>query len=61
MTSRVDTANPSDTLRRAAELMRRKHLDALPVLERGHLVGIITRSDIGHAAPRSIGTRQNLS
>jgi acetoin utilization protein AcuB len=50
MTTRVDTANPSDTLRRAAELMRRKHVGALPVLERGHLVGIITRSDIGRAA-----------
>jgi acetoin utilization protein AcuB len=59
MTTRVDTANPSDTLSSAAELMRRKHVSALPVLERGHLIGIITRNDIGHVVQRPIGRRQN--
>lgn len=59
MTTRVDTTNPSDTLSSAAELMRRKHVGALPVLDRGHLVGIITRHDIGHAVQRSVGVRQN--
>jgi acetoin utilization protein AcuB len=47
MITRVDTATPSDTLTSAAKLMLRRHVGALPVLERGHLIGIIRRSDIG--------------
>jgi acetoin utilization protein AcuB len=46
MTTHVYTAQPSDSLNYAAELMLRKHIGALPILEQGRLVAIIDRSDI---------------
>ena len=46
MTTNVHIARPSDTLGDAADLMRRKHVGALPVVEEGQLRGIITRSDV---------------
>ncbi len=46
MTAKVLTLAPSDTLQQAAELMRRERIGAVPIVERGRLVGILTRSDI---------------
>jgi acetoin utilization protein AcuB len=46
MTAAVITLSPSDTLQQAAELMRRERVGALPIVEKGHLAGILTRSDI---------------
>jgi CBS domain-containing protein len=46
MTAEVRTVTPSDNLVYAAQLMRRKHMSALPVLERGRLAGIISWSDL---------------
>jgi len=46
MTTKVPSTRPSDTLADAADLMRRQHVRALPVVEEAHLRGIITRSDI---------------
>jgi len=46
MTTDVHTAKPSDTLSYAAELMLREHIGALPILEQGRLIGILSRSDI---------------
>jgi acetoin utilization protein AcuB len=45
MTTKVRTVKPSDNAGYAAELMLRKHIGALPVVEQGRLAGIITRSD----------------
>lgn len=46
MTRGVRTVTPSDNLAYAAQLMQRKHIGALPVLEHGRLAGIISRSDL---------------
>lgn len=40
------TLKPTDTLVEAARLMRRQRIGALPIIEKGRLVGILTRSDI---------------
>jgi acetoin utilization protein AcuB len=46
MSYNVITVKPSTPLATAVKLLRRHRIGALPVLERGELVGIITRSDI---------------
>ncbi|HLK11133.1 MAG TPA: CBS domain-containing protein [Candidatus Binatia bacterium] len=46
MTRTVVTVAPSDVLTEAAQLMRRERIGALPVVEEGRLVGILTRSDV---------------
>jgi CBS domain-containing protein len=45
MTRGVISLSPTDTMRRAAELMLRYDVSGLPVLDCGRLVGIITESD----------------
>ncbi len=47
MTSEVVTVSPATTVREAAGLMYKRHLNPLPVVDdQGHLVGIVSRSDI---------------
>ncbi len=46
MTTNVLTLKPSDPLEKAAELMRRERIGAVPIVEKGRLRGILTRSDI---------------
>jgi acetoin utilization protein AcuB len=46
MTDKVVTISPEATLREAALCLRQSRLGALPVVEDGKLVGIITRSDL---------------
>lgn len=46
MSTNVFTVTPKDTLEHAAKLMRKERIGALPVVEKGHLRGIITRSDM---------------
>ncbi|MBI2962833.1 MAG: CBS domain-containing protein [Deltaproteobacteria bacterium] len=46
MTSNVLTLAPGDTVDEAARLMRRERIGAVPIVERGALVGIVTRSDV---------------
>lgn len=46
MTKNPITINPDATLEEAALLMREKEIGALPVVDKGDLVGIITESDI---------------
>jgi chloride channel protein, CIC family len=41
------TASPSATLEHAVALLRRYQIGALPVVDRGKLVGIITAGDLG--------------
>lgn len=62
MTKKVITISPGDILEEAAVLMRSNRVSALPVVEDGMLVGIITESDIFDAfidllGAREIGTR----
>ncbi len=46
MTAKAMFVRPGDTMERAATLMRRERIGALPVLEGRALRGIITRSDV---------------
>jgi acetoin utilization protein AcuB len=46
MTSDVLTLAPHDTLATAARLMRRERVGAVPIVDHGRLVGIVTRSDV---------------
>ena len=46
MTKSVRTASPNDTIRQVAELMRDGDMGAVPILDNGKLVGIVTDRDI---------------
>jgi acetoin utilization protein AcuB len=46
MSTNVLMVKPADSIQKAAELMRRERIGGVPVVDRGHLVGIITRSDV---------------
>jgi acetoin utilization protein AcuB len=46
MSQLVLVVAPDETLENAARLMRRERLGALPVVDDGELVGILTRSDL---------------
>ena len=46
MTGNVKTANRETTLREVAEMMRDGDMGALPIIENGKLVGIVTDRDI---------------
>lgn len=46
MSTNVLVVRPSETMLRAATLMRRERIGGIPVVDRGRMVGIITRSDV---------------
>jgi len=46
MTQQVVTLGSKDSIVEAARLMRRERIGAVPVVDGGHLVGIIARSDL---------------
>ncbi len=46
MSSPALVVGPDDDIEKAATLMLEKHVHSLPVVERGKLVGIVTRSDL---------------
>lgn len=46
MSSPVVSVSPEDDIEQAATLMVEKHVHSLPVIERGELVGILSRSDL---------------
>jgi acetoin utilization protein AcuB len=46
MTSDPLCLSPEDSVETAASVMRRKRIGALPIVEKGKLVGILTRSDV---------------
>ena len=46
MTSPVETAHPAEDLGEAAARMAAKHIDCLPVVSDGELVGIVTTTDV---------------
>jgi acetoin utilization protein AcuB len=53
MTRSVITIGPDDPARTAAQLMLDHRIGALPVLDDGHLIGIITETDILRAYVRT--------
>jgi acetoin utilization protein AcuB len=46
MTENVLVVAPTDHICDAARLMRKERIGALPVIDNGHIVGILTRSDL---------------
>lgn len=46
MTQEPFTLKPDDSVEDAASLMRRKRIGAIPILDGGKVVGILTRSDV---------------
>jgi len=46
MTENVLTLAPKDTVAEAARRMRTERIGALPVVDNGHIVGILARSDL---------------
>jgi acetoin utilization protein AcuB len=46
MTHDVLTVEPDTSLDEAARLLRRERIGALPVVQGGHVVGMVTRSDL---------------
>ena len=46
MSSPVIVVSPEDDIEKAATIMVEKHVHALPVVEHGRVVGIISRSDL---------------
>ena len=45
------TVAPQDSLQRVIELLRRRDIRAVPVLEDGKLIGIVTDRDVRQVAP----------
>lgn len=45
------TVAPKDSLQRVVELLRRRDIRAVPVVEDGRLVGIVTDRDVRQVAP----------
>jgi CBS domain-containing protein len=60
MTTNVRTVAPLDNLAYAAQLMRRTHIGALPVLEHGRLAGIISWSDLFDASAPGATTKARM-
>ncbi|BAU48354.1 acetoin dehydrogenase [Sulfurifustis variabilis] len=66
MSPQVTSARPATTLRQAANLMRGRLIGALPVLEDGRVVGIVTATDVleelgrGSSRPTVRATRQSI-
>ncbi len=45
------TVGPNDSLQRVVELLRRRDIRSVPVLEDGQLIGIVTDRDVRQVAP----------
>ena len=56
MTRKVITVDPRTALPDAHKLMRTNKIRRLPVVDKGKLVGIVTRSDIREASPSEATT-----
>jgi acetoin utilization protein AcuB len=51
MTVDPATVGPKDSLQKVIELLRRRDIRAVPVLEDGKLIGIVTDRDVRQVAP----------
>lgn len=56
MTTEVKTVQLDTSLTEAFRIMKESNIRRLPVLDKGKLVGIVTLSDLNHAAPSSATT-----
>ena len=56
MTGKVVTISPGQTLPEAHEIMKKRKIRRLPVVENGELVGIITLGDLREAGPSDATT-----
>ena len=45
------TVGPKDSLQKVVELLRRRDIRSLPVVENGRLIGIVTDRDVRQVAP----------
>jgi acetoin utilization protein AcuB len=61
MSKKVFTVTPQATIEEAAVLMRQHKIGCLPVLEGGHLVGIITETDIFRVFLEVLGVEEQSS
>lgn len=55
MTRKIVTVGPETTIERAAFIMQKNKINALPVLQNDKLVGIITTTDVTEVLLRAIG------
>ncbi|HAY38406.1 MAG TPA: acetoin utilization protein AcuB [Desulfobacteraceae bacterium] len=55
MVKKIITISPGTTIERAAYIMQKNRINALPVIESGKLVGIITSTDVMGVLLRAIG------
>jgi len=55
MVKKIITISPGTTIERAAYIMQKNRINALPVIEAEKLVGIITSTDVMDVLLRSIG------
>lgn len=55
----VHTITPDTTIERAALIMQNHHISALPVVEGGQLVGIVTSTDVMAVLLQAIGMSEN--
>lgn len=55
MVKKIITISPGTTIERAAYIMQENRINALPVMEKNKLVGIITSTDVMDVLLRSIG------
>jgi len=51
MTGKVVTLSPGASVAEALTLCRKRHIRHIPILEKGHLVGIVTDRDLRDASP----------
>lgn len=58
MTKDVRTISPDAPLSQAASILYQERMGCLPVLERGRLVGILTRTDVLHYAFDALNGRR---
>ncbi|MEM6428166.1 MAG: CBS and ACT domain-containing protein [Deinococcota bacterium] len=61
MSSPVITTHPSDAVEESASLLRRKKIGAMPVLDEGELVGIVSAIDFLEALVRMTGVHRAAS
>jgi CBS domain-containing protein len=60
MSSPVVTIDPNAAVEEAAQIMARKHIKKLPVVDGGKIVGVISTSDIVRTSPTQLGILEEL-
>ena len=58
MSERLITVSPKDSAARAARLLLDQKINAVPVVEDGRLVGIVSRSDLLHLLVEIVDAQQ---